>query len=79
MRFEQTELEGQIARLEVLRNGSDSTADGRILLLTSGLGLGHVRAAQAIERALEGAATVETVDFWSLINPGVAKRSTKLI
>ncbi|NLG75354.1 MAG: glycosyltransferase [Xanthomonadaceae bacterium] len=73
MRFEQTELEGQIARLEVLRNGSDSTADGRILLLTSGLGLGHVRAAQAIERALEGAATVETVDFWSLINPGVAK------
>src|SRR5690606_13921487 len=33
----------------------------------------HVRAAQAIERALAGAATVETVDFWSLINPGVAK------
>ena len=44
----------------------------RILLLTSGLGLGHVRAAQAIDAALRGAAHVRTVDFWSLMNPGVA-------
>lgn len=44
----------------------------RVLLLTSGLGLGHVRAAQAIEAALNGAADVQTLDFWSLMNPHVA-------
>jgi UDP-N-acetylglucosamine:LPS N-acetylglucosamine transferase len=44
----------------------------RILLLTSGLGSGHVRAAQAIAAALRGAAQVRTVDFWSLMNPGIA-------
>jgi processive 1,2-diacylglycerol beta-glucosyltransferase len=44
----------------------------RVLLLTSGLGLGHVRAAEAIGRALEQRAIVQTVDFWSLINPNVA-------
>jgi processive 1,2-diacylglycerol beta-glucosyltransferase len=43
----------------------------RILLLTSGLGLGHVRAAQAIEAALR-AAEVRTLDLWSLMNPGAA-------
>ena len=44
----------------------------RILLLTSGLGLGHVRAAQAIEAALRDVADVRTVDLWSLMNPGIA-------
>lgn len=47
----------------------------RCLLLTSALGLGHVRAAQNIESALRRlapAATIDTVDFWSLMNPGVA-------
>jgi processive 1,2-diacylglycerol beta-glucosyltransferase len=44
----------------------------RILLLTSGLGLGHVRAAQAIDAALRDAAHVRTLDLWSLMNPGVA-------
>jgi UDP-N-acetylglucosamine:LPS N-acetylglucosamine transferase len=44
----------------------------RVLLLTSGLGLGHVRAAQAIDAALRGAAEVGTVDLWSLMNPGIA-------
>ena len=44
----------------------------RILLLTSGLGLGHVRAAQAIEAALVDCADVRTLDLWSLMNPGVA-------
>lgn len=44
----------------------------RVLLLTSGLGLGHVRAAQAIAAALEGAAEVQTLDFWSLMNPHIA-------
>ncbi|HET9693839.1 MAG TPA: glycosyltransferase, partial [Steroidobacteraceae bacterium] len=47
----------------------------RVLLLTSGLGCGHVRAAEAIEHALlriEPAATVRQLDFWTLMNPGVA-------
>src|SRR4051812_16446244 len=44
----------------------------RVLLLTSGLGLGHVRAAAAIKEALPSDAEVATVDLWSLINRGVA-------
>ena len=53
----------------------DDAGRCRILLLTSGLGLGHVRAAQAIEAALERrcVATVHTLDFWSLMNAGVAQ------
>lgn len=45
----------------------------RVLLLTSGLGLGHVRAAQAIEAALADSAEVHTLDLWSLMNAGVAR------
>ena len=45
----------------------------RVLLLTSGLGLGHVRAAQAVAAALHDRAEVRTVDFWSLMNPGAAR------
>jgi UDP-N-acetylglucosamine:LPS N-acetylglucosamine transferase len=47
----------------------------RVLLLTSGLGCGHVRAAQAVADALrrrEPRAKIRTLDFWSLMNPGVA-------
>ena len=45
----------------------------RVLLLTSGLGYGHVRAAQAVEAALSRrAAAVRTLDLWSLMNPGAA-------
>lgn len=47
----------------------------RILLLTSGLGSGHSRAAQALAQAVrrrEPRADVRTLDFWSLMNPGVA-------
>jgi processive 1,2-diacylglycerol beta-glucosyltransferase len=51
----------------------DDAGRRRILLLTSGLGLGHVRAAQAIEAALDGSATVRTLDLWSLMHPGVAQ------
>ncbi|WP_210399125.1 MGDG synthase family glycosyltransferase [Steroidobacter denitrificans] len=43
------------------------------MLLTSGLGLGHVRAAQAIEAALRDRADVFTVDLWSLMNASVAR------
>ncbi|HEX7011548.1 MAG TPA: glycosyltransferase [Steroidobacteraceae bacterium] len=45
----------------------------RVLLLTSGLGLGHVRAAQAIEAALGSSAETYTLDLWSLMNRGVAR------
>jgi len=47
----------------------------RLLLLTSTLGSGHVRAAQAIERAFRELAPgceVSTLDFWSLLDAGVA-------
>lgn len=45
----------------------------RVLLLTSGLGYGHVRAAQAVEAALlQRSANVQTLDLWSLMNPGAA-------
>ena len=55
----------------------DSAGRHRILLLTSGLGHGHVRAAQAIEAAIEAtlgeAAIVHTLDLWSLMHCGVAQ------
>ncbi len=47
----------------------------RIAILTSTLGFGHLRAAQAVEQALrerEPHATVELVDVWSLVDPTVA-------
>ena len=46
-----------------------------MLLLTSSLGTGHLRAAQAIEAALlrrRPRTTVQTVDFWSLMDESVA-------
>ena len=49
----------------------------RVLLLTSTLGSGHLRAAQAVEAALLErcpAARIETLDFWSLMDQGVALR-----
>ncbi|HJY36922.1 MAG TPA: hypothetical protein VJ299_05630, partial [Steroidobacteraceae bacterium] len=51
----------------------DDSGRRRILLLTSGLGLGHVRAAQAIEAALADSVTVHTLDLWSLMHAGVAQ------
>lgn len=72
MRFEQAEFREQAARLEFLRDGSRAEPTSRVLLLTSGLGLGHVRAAQAIEHALGSQTVIHTIDFWSIINPGVA-------
>lgn len=47
----------------------------RVLLLTSSLGVGHVRAAQAIEAALRHehpGAIIRTLDFWSLMDEQVA-------
>src|SRR6185503_5649499 len=48
----------------------------RVLLLTSTLGSGHLRAAQAIEAALlerSPPPIVHTIDFWSLMDAGVAQ------
>jgi len=47
----------------------------RVLLLTSGLGYGHRRASDAIKQALaelSPASVTSDLDFWSLMNPGVA-------
>lgn len=47
----------------------------RILLLTSELGSGHRQAAHAIKQALlerNPAIRIEQIDFWSLMDPGVA-------
>lgn len=46
-----------------------------MLVLTSGLGSGHVRAAEALAAAvhrLEPGANLRQLDFWALMNPGVA-------
>jgi processive 1,2-diacylglycerol beta-glucosyltransferase len=48
----------------------------RVLLLTSTLGSGHLRAAQAVEAALlerSPTPTVQTMDFWSLMDARVAQ------
>lgn len=48
----------------------------RLLLLTSTLGSGHLRAAQAVETAVRAAcpqAQIQTLDFWSLLDAGVAR------
>lgn len=53
----------------------------RMLLLTSGLGHGHTRAAQAIRTALlrrSPTATVRMVDWWSLMNDEVAARAQQM-
>src|SRR5262245_11538353 len=53
-----------------------SDARPRILLLTSGLGLGHVRASQAIGAALERYDVhAEAIALWSLMNPAAAQVS----
>lgn len=77
MRFEQPQTEQQATRLDFSfdhygATGYTGSGRRRVLLLTSGLGYGHVRAAQAIEAALGEVAEVRTLDLWSLMNPGVA-------
>src|SRR5690242_17573740 len=45
----------------------------RVLLLASGLGYGHVRAAQAIEAALlQHSIQVQSLDLWTLMHSGAA-------
>lgn len=60
---------------QVLRRPATVSPDfsPKVLLLTSGLGQGHTRVAQAIAAALTQSGTEhETFDLWSLMNPGVA-------
>ena len=57
------------------RRGRRGAQRPRILLLASGLGCGHVRAADAVGvalRRMDPTAVVRKLDFWSLMNPGVA-------
>jgi UDP-N-acetylglucosamine:LPS N-acetylglucosamine transferase len=55
------------------RSSLRDSARDRVLILTSGLGHGHVRAAQAVEAALLQRSTdVQIIDLWSLMNPGAA-------
>jgi len=85
MRFQDT---GIGAAIEVGRSFGHAAVDAlrhpprirrgsglRVLLLTSGLGTGHSRAAAAIGRALRDQAPgtrIRTVDFWSLLDASVA-------
>lgn len=78
MRFELPSSPQQAARPESIldigpAHDGDDASQQRILLLTSGLGFGHVRAAQAIEAALRDSVEVLTLDLWSLMNSGVAR------
>ena len=60
----------------VEQDGAPAHAAPRVLLLTSTLGSGHLRATQAVEAALLEqcpAAKVQTLDFWSLMDAGVAQ------
>ncbi len=61
-------------------HGPDA-AGPRILVLTSGLGYGHIRAAEAIRLALlqyAPGATVQVIDWWSLMNAGVAHATREM-
>lgn len=78
MRLDPTQTRIEQARESLVFSADDVSIlrDGprlRVLLLTSGLGLGHVRAAQAVAAALGDHADVATVDFWSLMNAGAAR------
>lgn len=79
MRLDQPRSAGQQQTREALVFSADDepVSHGgpplRVLLMTSGLGLGHVRAAQAVAAALQDRAEVATVDFWSLMNAGAAR------
>jgi processive 1,2-diacylglycerol beta-glucosyltransferase len=54
-------------------HGDEDEFAPRVMLLTSGLGEGHTRVAHAIASGLiRESIEVETLDLWSLMNPGVA-------
>lgn len=64
-----------LARLHFLQGCGPGDASLRVMLLTSSLGSGHMMAARALEAALlekNPDIEIETVDFWSLMDPEVA-------
>jgi processive 1,2-diacylglycerol beta-glucosyltransferase len=59
-----------VRRLPVAR----SAFTPKVLLLTSGLGQGHTRVAEAVAAGLlQQSVPAQTIDLWSLMNPGVAR------
>lgn len=69
------QLARSLAELRALQGRGQEDLSFRILLLTSSLGSGHLMAADAVAAALREACDaieIETVDFWSLIDPEVA-------
>lgn len=68
-------LAESLAKLRALQaRGMDATSL-RVLLLTSSLGSGHLVASRALAAALREACPavgIETIDVWSLVDPGVA-------
>jgi processive 1,2-diacylglycerol beta-glucosyltransferase len=64
-----------LARLRFLQGRGPQDASLRVMLLTSSLGSGHLMASRALEAALQEknpGMEIETVDFWSLMDPEVA-------
>lgn len=64
-----------LATLRFLQGRGADDASLRIMLLTSSLGSGHMMASRALEAALQDknpGMEIETVDFWSLMDPEVA-------
>src|SRR3712207_2104074 len=71
MHFERFSSSRSAARMPL---GGASKSLPRVLLLTSGLGQGHTRVAEAIAAGLlQRSVEVETLDLWSLMNPGVVR------
>lgn len=67
-----TRLDSRPAAARRLSSAAPGLAP-KVLLLTSGLGQGHTRVAQAIAAGLiQQSIEVEILDLWSLMNPGVA-------
>lgn len=68
-------IDAVLARLAVLQRHGSEDASLRVMLLTSSLRSGHMMAARALEAALQEknpGMEIETVDFWSLMDPEVA-------
>lgn len=69
------QIADSLARLRYWEGRGPNDASLRIMLLTSSLGSGHMMASRALEAALREknpGMEIETVDFWSLMDPEVA-------
>ena len=62
-------------RANVTERHAPMSAPPRLMLLTSNLGMGHLRTAQAIIAATQDRypqSSIQTLDFWSLMHSGIA-------